>query len=396
MRKTRVFPLSAVLLLLLLPPFPAGAELVGSQEYGYSLDLPEGFVLTGSTAGGSGYQFQNVLCPVQLTVRVYGTDEFASAQKAMDSTLTRLSAAAETSQVEWRGTECVLAQFRMQLGGAGYGGWGVSVRLPEGKGFLTLLAYAATSDGRGGDPSAMYEPLILSAVDSVYVDRGSFFECGPVTAFAFPPAGEEAVMLDVDGTQVATVLDRDDADASRFVTEREFSVMRMFADTELWLQAWQRYYRQIYRDAYGRLKRPAFDIYAALRERAAEEGAESGPEFLARTLLGWVQGFGYKRDFRTSDLAPLPAVLAGRESSDCDSRALLLAVLLRQMNMDTALFVSPVYSHAMLGVRLDLGGARIAVDGKDYLLGETTARVPLGMVAEDMSVTENWIPVVFP
>ena len=66
------------------------------------------------------------------------------------------------------------------------------------------------------------------------------------------------------------------------------------------------------------------------------------------------------------------------------------------MNMDTVLFVSSVYSHAMLGVDLNLAGAKINVNGKDYLLGETTAQVPIGRVAQEMSVTENWIPVTFP
>ena len=173
-------------------------------------------------------------------------------------------------------------------------------------------------------------------------------------------------------------------------------MLKLFADTELWVQAWQRYYRQIYRDAYHRLKRPAFDIYAALYRSDTLERSKKEPAEITKELLNWVQSFEYQRDTINSDFVSLPAVLSGESGSDCDSRSMLLAILLRQMNIETVIFVSPIYSHAMLGVNLNLPGAKIQVDGTEFLLGETTDSVELGLVAKEMSVTENWLPVVFP
>lgn len=383
-------------IVLVLAAVPAYAELVGSETYGYSLDLPEGFVITDSTGNGKGYQFQNTLFPVQVLIRIYEKKEFDSAEKAMGQTLSRLSAKYESAEIRWRHSDCSLAQFQMNLGGTGYGGWGVCVELPEEKGYFALLAYATTNDGRGNDFSAIYEPVILSVVDALYIDRGSFYECGPVTAFAFPPTQEKPVQIEIDGMKINTVLDSDDVAANEFVIEREFSLMKMYAETDYWVPAWQRYYRQIYRDAYGRLKRPAFDLYVALYDKARELEEKDFPAFCAKTLLAWTQNFSYERNFHSSDISPIPAVFASEVGSDCDSRSLLLAILLHQMNLPTVMFVSPVYSHAMLGVALSLPGAKIDVNGTKYLLGETTAQVPIGMVAQEMSVTENWLPIIFP
>ena len=385
MNKSKRF-LMIFVFILFLSGLPVYAELLSSNTYGYSIDLPEGFVLSNSTRDGKSYQFENLLYPVQVIIKVYDKREFVSVQNAMEKTMQRISANYETADITWRNSDCTLSQFEMTLENVIYSGWGVCVALPEDKGYFTMLSYSTSKE---------YEPVILSAVDSIFIDNGSFFETGPVTAFAFPLTQEKNVQLEIDDVIVNTVLDEDDIAANEFVIEREFKVLCLYVESDLGISAWKRYYRQIYRDAFGRLKRPAFDIYATLSSFASESDKNINV-FLAEKLLSWTQGFKYDRNFSKSDISSIPGVLSGELSSDCDSRSLLLAILLHQMNMDTVLFVSSVYSHAMLGVDLNLAGAKIDVNGKNYLLGETTAHVPIGRVAQEMSVTENWIPVTFP
>ena len=50
----------------------------------------------------------------------------------------------------------------------------------------------------------------------------------------------------------------------------------------------------------------------------------------------------------------------------------------------------------MLGIAIDAPGAKMAVNNTNYLVGETTAPVAIGLIAKDISVITDWIPVVFP
>ena len=55
--------------------------------------------------------------------------------------------------------------------------------------------------------------------------------------------------------------------------------------------------------------------------------------------------------------------------------------------------VSEPYSHALLGIDVPGGGQRFAFDGKNYLVGETTAKVGLGMVAADQADWSKWLGI---
>ena len=111
--------------------------------------------------------------------------------------------------------------------------------------------------------------------------------------------------------------------------------------------------------------------------------------------MAWTQDFDYQRKQDSSDFNDLSSVLQNL-GSDCDSRALLLCVLMEHYGVRTELFISGIYSHALFGVDLPYPGARITVDGTDWLLCETTAPVDMGLVAKEHSETANWIPVDLP
>lgn len=373
------------------------AEQMGSATFGFSLDLPEGFVVTEATQDGRGYQFKHQFCPAEIIIRVYETNRYQSAKGAMQDTLKKLSASVgDISQVEWRQTDCSLANFQITPLGQELGGWGVAVELPLQKGWFTMLCYAPTSDGRGNNPAYLLEQLVISTIDSLSIDRGSQFGVGPVTAYAFQSVETIPVNLEIAGRTIQTEIGTSDVETQQFVIDREFTILTLYTETDLLIPAWQRYYRMVYRSAYQQLRRPAFDIYAALYNHEKVVSTENKELALAQTIVDWVQGFPYERNFQDSDFAPISAVLAGQSGSDCDSRSILLAILLHHMNYQTVMFLSPAYQHAMLGVEVETIGAKMKVNDKTFMVTETTDQVAIGQVAASMSVEANWLPVTFP
>jgi hypothetical protein len=87
------------------------------------------------------------------------------------------------------------------------------------------------------------------------------------------------------------------------------------------------------------------------------------------------------------------AAFEGR--GDCDSRALLWAIVLAQANIPAAIMVSRDYSHAMGLGDIEGPGARVEAAGKKWLVAETTAPVAIGLIGKDLSDVESWMAVVF-
>jgi hypothetical protein len=364
-----------------------------SNGFGFSCDLPEGFIQTASSNEGALISFINTELPVQLVFRVYPKDADYNPQTAMNDVFVRLDALGKVSEFFWQNTQCAISTFTMQSsGGVAVSGWALSMWLSESSPQGAVLVALGYMDLRGaGYRENLAQQIILSALDSLEVDQASRFGPGPVTSFAYPRNAPEKISLTIEGHSVQTEMDLTDSEGSQFMIEREFSVLSQYQASPLWLLAWQRYYRMIFRDACGRLRQPARDIIAAF-------SAQQDTEILG-TLLGWVQKMPYKRNFETSDFTSLPAILAG-QGSDCDSRAMLLAVIMHSLRYNTALFISPVYRHALLGIEINLPGAKMPIQengvNTDYLLAETTTQVAPGLIAEQMSEAANWIPVIFP
>ena len=115
-------------------------------------------------------------------------------------------------------------------------------------------------------------------------------------------------------------------------------------------------------------------------------------EAVAASLLAWMQNFTYKRDENGADFLNIPAVCTD-QSGDCDSRALLMAVILQHFNIDSILMIAPGQSHAVAAVDCTGEGARFTHNGKRYLIAETTAKVALGKIAQDLADPNLWFAV---
>ena len=356
------------------------AEILNSPTWGYSVDLPEEFVLVDKN-GADSYMFENAFVSSTVILKAYKKEKFSSSLEAMETVMKQLGAEFECAETNWRNTDCIISQFAFNLGGASNTGWAVSSLLQDSKGYVVMLCYTPT------DVFYDLEQFVISCVDSLCIDYGSYYSPGPLTSFAFPKGEVQNHTVEIAGEKIDFTLDSSDIEADKFVVEREYSVLCLYQDSEMWVEAWQRYYRQVYKNAYSRLKIAAFNIYNRLIKTCKSENPDIE---LAQKLLSWTQGFDYVRDFTSTDFTPITASITGT-GSDCDSRAMLLACLLHHMNYDTCLFVSAEFSHSLFGIVLDKAGAKINIDGRQFLLGETTAQVDIGLVPANMNQTDKWI-----
>jgi hypothetical protein len=71
------------------------------------------------------------------------------------------------------------------------------------------------------------------------------------------------------------------------------------------------------------------------------------------------------------DLFPPLGTIAYR-FGDCDSKALLLYVILEKMGVDCAMLWSHNYKHAMLGIKVNGRGKFLTANGKKYYFLEAT------------------------
>ena len=180
----------------------------------------------------------------------------------------------------------------------------------------------------------------------------------------------------------------------------EYSVLLLYAKHNLWKEAWQRYYRLIYRDNFGRLEQFSSDVLKTLYPLCTKTNPSNPELTYAQTILSWVQTFSYKRDNATAkdvDFTNLPAVLCG-EGNDCDSRSMLVCVLLRFAGLESFMLISREYSHAMTVFENKAPGQKYTLEGtnRDFLMGETTAAVTWGTIAQEHADRSKWIPVILP
>ena len=392
----------SIIFLLYLITFSAFAEIITSEKFTYSIDFPEGYEITDMEKDETTVIFKNKYLLAHALIRVWPESKFKSADAALKDTLARIKATADYSDAIWRRQKCSIASFESPLllpDGAAKG-WGACIPLPQKKGYLSLLSYS---------PAEHYDDLaqvLISVVDSVLIDAGSFREPGLITGAFYPRKSPKSINLTISGKTIPTQVDSIDKEASQFVIDREFSVFSFYAANNLpeMYDAWVRFYRLLARDSMERVKKVSFDIYSALREDCEKKDSASPEAALAQTLLYWSQDFHYERkssSYDKADIESIPAILEGG-SSDCDGRSLLLMCILKNCSLDSCMFISAQYSHALLGVYLPgKQGQTIKVDdnegGKDYIVGETTAKnLTLGMISASMTDRKNWMSVELP
>lgn len=384
--------LFSFLFLFAFTPLSIFSEEVTDEDFGWSLDVPEGYSIIDSTPDGMSVLFQHDRLPVSLVMKMYPHQIYNTPETALRGSLQRLKATTEgIDSFTWRYTDCSICTFSTKaLSAKGSCGWAVSVNLPEKETILTLLCYA------DADKADDVQQFIISTVNSLAIDRGSLFSPGIITTYAFPCTEEKKIELNIKGKTISSTVKTEDSEAAQYVVDCEWAVLKFYAGNEKWKEAWTRYYKLIFRDSYNRLSKVAFDISNVFMPEAIKINKKEPNVVINEILLDWVQNFNYDKIDNSADYCNVIDVISGC-TSDCDSRSMVMCCIMEQLGTKAQLFISNEYKHAVYGLDLDIQGAKIEVEGKWYLLNETTAQdVKPGLIARDFSETEKWIPVVLP
>jgi hypothetical protein len=367
----RVIVMAAAGLLVLVAM--GWAEPLASETWGFRLDLPEGYRYAAGDAANR-FSFQSEDNTI-FDVAVY-KGAFDSVRALAEDVGRRIRNQGETEAFVYRRKEAVFMRLSFAASGARNEGWGLCVELDsETKTLLLALAY-----GPANRPDLQI--LHLSALDSLSPEAGDLLAPGPVTEYGYPRGG--LLEKPIAGQGVSAFVYENDAEAAQALIDREFEVLRRYLQSPLGRAAQARFYRMIHRDSFDRIAPIAFAL----------ERAWNIPRLDSRTLAGkalaWTQAFTYERDFAGSDFVNLvSAALEGR--GDCDSRALLWAIVLEQANIPAAIMVSPYYSHAMGLADLAGEGARFELGpGRNWLVAETTSRTGLGVMDKSVGDKRRW------
>ena len=229
----RFFSVLCALFIILCIESPLSSESVVDNTYGWALDMPEGFKLSDATDDGTSYLFSYANVPVVTAIKLYKSGTYESSGQAFDGAVGKLpDGRGEKESFEWRGTDSALGTFSMTLGGVRYKGWALAVELPLNGAHIAVLCYANERNEKS------CEPFILSILNSLAVDRGSYREEGIVARYAYPAAERKGIELSINGRTIRTSIGAEDEEASDFVIDMEFAGLKMYAASQLWKEAW--------------------------------------------------------------------------------------------------------------------------------------------------------------
>jgi len=382
--------------------FSSFAECITSEKFNYTIDFPEGIQIDDMEQDETIVVLSHKIFQLKCLLRIWPAQSYKTSKAALEDSMKKLSLQNEIMECKWRNLPCAVSMFEGTIEGVSSNGWAECIPLPDNKGYLTVMTYASH------EVSENLEPVMVSILDSVIIDYASTMESGLITSVFYPPQGKQDVTLKIGNNTIKTSIDKSDSEANQFVLDREWNIFLIYAqnldiskpnESKVLIPAWQRFYRIVAKDSMGRLKTVSNDIYKTYMPLLTSPDSATNDLTLAQELLTWTQNFEYNRDAQQIEHADITNVIdvINGKGNDCDSRSMLLAVIMKNLGMDTCFFISAQYGHAMFGIHLEgKQGQTIKVDNTEYLVGETTAKdVTIGKIAQDMADRKYWYPVEF-
>jgi hypothetical protein len=344
--------------LITVSVFSAAAKELATGT-GAFIDMPSGFT-PGEGDGKTRFSYFASDGGMELDILIFEPSRYNSVEAMATDLLGQMGSKGEISRFAYQGRGAVIADLSFAVDGVPRTGYALFIT-GSSENSYALVASAPTS---GFD---FYSELIISCLDAFSIDRAARRFPGPVSQFLFPwpvvRAEKRATAL--PGSSVMLPWSSEEQRHALSVVEREYRVLASFAGSvTLWADAWARYYRMVYKESAARLD--------SFTKAFSDSLPANDPTESARRVLAWVQGFIYERDFSGIDFVP-PLTAAFEQRGDCDSRAMVMAIILERSGIDSVLLISREYSHAMLAVDVPGGGQRFTYNGTAYLMAETTA-----------------------
>ena len=187
------------------------------------------------------------------------------------------------------------------------------------------------------------------------------------------------------------LLERDVIAAMNYIDElasmkyADLGLQSRFSDPETEARTvWAEVYRRVYKFSVPQMK----DILEGFNKIFLEEKFPSNDKI--QFVITFIQNITYGRPGGTLDLFPPIGTIAYRYG-DCDTKALLLYVILEKMGVDCAMLWSYNYKHAMLGIKVSARGDYLTTNGKKYYFLETTyPNWNIGNLPPEFNNTRFW------
>ncbi|MDR2597136.1 MAG: hypothetical protein LBC76_07445 [Treponema sp.] len=367
-----------IFLLILLVPVFVFAESLYSPTWGFFIDLPEGYDFIDGD-GRDRFSFKGP-SDAMFDLLIYN-GRYRTIKELTEDINKRLGNKGEVDFYSYHNRQAAIIKLTFD---ENYG-WGFCVELDNSEN-RTLMMLALAYSPQDSDE---LELLHISALDSICPSAAERRYPGPVIEYSYPRGEMKPVVL---AGGINALIREKDAEAAQSLIEREFTVLKLYAESSYWQNAWTRYYRLVYRDSFDRITNPVFALARNFGGYNANT-AEKKKDF-AQRALDFVQGFEYKRNLNGSDFVNLVSAVTER-SGDCDSRSMLWAIILIHADIRASMMVSPQYSHAMGLADIEGNGARFEHSGAKWLVAETTANVDIGLINIDQSDSSKWIGILF-
>ncbi len=352
-----------------------------SEEYinkniGYSIDLPYKWKIV-DEADSNIVSFSSQDGSAVFQVYSFKGNTFNTPEKIFNFIKKKLNANGDRASFNFSGRDSVFSDLTFESNSFKARGYFVFV---NGKKFdFALLSYSN---------SIFYKQnhdFILSVLDSFSInEQGKVFP-GPVSQFYYPgdSKNKKKVKLVVWGKTIETTIDYDEIEATKVLIEREARILETYKPgKDDIINPWNRYYNLIYRDNYSRVK----DLSSLIIESLDLDTYDSNE--IVRKLVLFIQNFKFTRTAVTDITSPLDSLYSF--TGDCDSRTLLLTIILHQIGIDAVLLVSTKYKHSAIGINMGGDGARIKFKGKSYLYTELTEVVDIGLVPKKTADLSAW------
>jgi hypothetical protein len=376
------------LFLLFIPAFLA-AESMYSPTYGFFIDLPEGY----EYIDGDGRNNFSFAGPSRTMFDIIVYDgRYSSINELVADISGKIGNKGDADFYRYRDRQAALIQLNFDASFDGstlerQDGWGFCVELDGGSAnrrpMLLALAYGPANRSE-------LELFHISALDSIAPSFAERRYPGPITEYSNPRGDLNPASLGNSG--ITAMVYKNDAEAAQFLIEREYYILQNYLNTPYLQNAWIRYYRFVYRDSYDRVILAADALIQSWGGNPS--GSDEAKRAFAQRALAFVQGFQYERYLSRSDFLNLvSAVTEGK--GDCDSRAVLWAIILSHVDIRSAFMISHHYSHAMGLADIAGTGARFETGETRWLVAETTASVDIGLINQEVSDPQYWFAVIF-
>jgi len=144
-------------------------------------------------------------------------------------------------------------------------------------------------------------------------------------------------------------------------------------------------YEELMRTNAGPVRALGDKFVASIRERGLDAAQAT------QLILGFVQRITYELPEHDAFGIVPPALVPAENRGDCDSKAVLAVMLLRQVGVDAVVLYSDPLSHAAVGVGLPGKGTALRYGGRSYQYAEVTAEGwPLGMIPPQYDKPRLW------